>query len=516
MPLLDVVTSGPYNVLYVSAFAVGLWLAWGEGRRRNLPTGPWLALLAAVALGGVAGSKALRFDLVVGEIGEKTVLGALLGGLLALHAGRRFLRLDLGALDALVPAVPAAVAIGRIGCFLAGCCHGLPATVPWAVASTDHPGALVHPAPLYEAAAVLLLVAVLSRLRPALRNPGSLSLAFGVGYGALRLVFEFWRCGGPDALGMRVAQWSMAGATLVGATLLWRRERSARRRSSALDSARSSVSRTAALIAVVLVTTALGAAWLTPLEAVAILFVTAVALAANLPTFGPGRRPATACGVAALLLAGPPPATESPFPRSYVTVGGSAMGGSYQETCGGSHDYGAVGFSAGYTRETSPNTSYSVRIQAFTGEDTEDAGVFRMPLRGIAVKGSVDSKYVGLTLGGTFGDLVFDGEEHHSFLVAGLRFGSLSKVFLEGRLADHEPSGFPGPLVQVGIGGRISKTGSTARLGLSDTGVYVTANFVTSSGFELEPFLSYGDSQFYNFGLVVRKRFGKGARPVMD
>jgi phosphatidylglycerol:prolipoprotein diacylglycerol transferase len=480
-----------------------------------LPTGPWLALLAAVALGGVAGAKVLRFDLAASAFGDKTVLGGILGGLLALLAGRRFLRMEAQALDALVPAVPVAVALGRIGCLLAGCCHGRPASVPWAVASSAHPGELLHPAPLYEAALVVLLAYGLARFRPRQRKPGSLALAFVAGYCGLRFVLEFWRCGGPDAFGLRVSQWTTGMAVLVAGAWLRGRERVARPPQSALVRAGSSGARAVALVSVVLTMTALAAPSLTPLEAVAVLFVTAIALVANLPGSLGARRPATACGVGVLLLAAPTPPPESSYPRSYVTVGGSGMGGSYQEGCGGMHDYRAFGFSVGYTKATAPEMSYSVRAQVFGGEDTERGELRRMPIRGVTLKGSLDTKYLGVTLGGAFGDFLdFDADPQHAFLVAGLRVGS--KVFLEGRLADHEPTAFPGPVLQVGIGGRINKSGSLLRLGLSDTGLYLTANIVAGSGFEVEPFLSYGDERTHNYGLTVRKRFGKGARPVTE
>jgi hypothetical protein len=264
----------------------------------------------------------------------------------------------------------------------------------------------------------------------------------------------------------------------------------------------------------VIAATAFGGAWLTPLEGAAVLFVAAVATVASFPSLQ-DPRPARACGVGVLLLAAPAPPTVTPYPRSYVTVGGSGMGGRFQETCGGMHDYHAFGLSVGYTKEAAAEESYSVRAELFGGADTSRRDVVLTPIRGMTVKGSLETKYVGVTLGGTFGDLLdFDAEPRHAFLVAGLRVGS--KVFVEGRLADHEPTGLPGPMLQVGIGGRINKSGSLLRAGLSDAGLYLAANITTASGFELEPFLSYGDERTHNFGLVVRKRFGKGARPVTE
>ncbi|MBR5151869.1 MAG: prolipoprotein diacylglyceryl transferase, partial [Elusimicrobiaceae bacterium] len=67
--------------------------------------------------------------------------------------------------DFLIVAVPLGHALGRIGCFLAGCCYGKPTALPWGVRFTD-PHALVapelmgvalHPTQLYEAGLNFLL-----------------------------------------------------------------------------------------------------------------------------------------------------------------------------------------------------------------------------------------------------------------------------------------------------------------------------------------------------------------------
>jgi phosphatidylglycerol:prolipoprotein diacylglycerol transferase len=67
--------------------------------------------------------------------------------------------------DVLAPGVILGQAIGRLGCFAAGCCYGKAATVPWAVTFTDAAVRNVgtpmdtplHPSQLYESILAFLL-----------------------------------------------------------------------------------------------------------------------------------------------------------------------------------------------------------------------------------------------------------------------------------------------------------------------------------------------------------------------
>ena len=84
--------------------------------------------------------------------------GALLGGvLIVLVAWQRRVRI-LELADLFIPAVLLGLGLGRIGCFLNGCCYGRPTTLPWAVAGRG--GAACHPTQLYETAACLALFAL--------------------------------------------------------------------------------------------------------------------------------------------------------------------------------------------------------------------------------------------------------------------------------------------------------------------------------------------------------------------
>ena len=70
--------------------------------------------------------------------------------------------------DAVAPAMVLGIGIGRIGCFLNGCCFGLPTHAPWAVtfpagsySTYVFPGSAIHPSQLYLAGAGFLLFGVL-------------------------------------------------------------------------------------------------------------------------------------------------------------------------------------------------------------------------------------------------------------------------------------------------------------------------------------------------------------------
>lgn len=103
--------------------------------------------------------------------------------------------------DFMIVALPLGHALGRIGCFLAGCCYGRPTTMPWGVSFT-HPHTLVpqelqsislHPTQLYESAANLLLFFLLHKLYNKPHKKGSVLLMYVACYSLLRFVIEFFR-----------------------------------------------------------------------------------------------------------------------------------------------------------------------------------------------------------------------------------------------------------------------------------------------------------------------------------
>src|SRR5580693_2363108 len=87
--------------------------------------------------------------------------GRLVGGVLTILLYTHFQKMPLlPTLDTCAAALPVGHAIGRMGCFFAGCCYGKPTTEPWGVIFTNPTaaqlagtplGVHLHPTQLYEA-----------------------------------------------------------------------------------------------------------------------------------------------------------------------------------------------------------------------------------------------------------------------------------------------------------------------------------------------------------------------------
>lgn len=212
MRLVAIVLAGPYNQALAVAIVTALLFSWRAGRSAGLPMMRWTLVLLTALAAGYIGSRTLFLDFQPIAPGEKTNLGALLLGIPALVVGARALGLGAwNSLDLATRPTLGAMAIGRVGCFAAGCCAGTATTLPWAVADRD--GHLVHPVQLYEAAADVVLLLVLGRV--ARGRPGTRFLAATLGYTGIRFATEFVRAGRTQYMGLGIVQWSLLALALA-------------------------------------------------------------------------------------------------------------------------------------------------------------------------------------------------------------------------------------------------------------------------------------------------------------
>ena len=100
--------------------------------------------------------------------------------------------------DVMAPALAVGHAIGRIGCFFAGCCYGKPCDLPWAVTFTN-PDSLapvnipLHPTQLYSFSANLLIFIFLWAFRGRKRFDGQIFWIYVLLYGVTRSLIEIFR-----------------------------------------------------------------------------------------------------------------------------------------------------------------------------------------------------------------------------------------------------------------------------------------------------------------------------------
>jgi phosphatidylglycerol:prolipoprotein diacylglycerol transferase len=162
---------GAYAIFYQITFVAGALLIFYEGHRRKWPLLPWLIVIGFCAVGAIIGSKLAV--LALEELNEavqhwrlpystqKTYLGGILGGIAGVYLARRWQGFRYSVLDAFAITVPLALAIGRAGCLLSGCCFDTPTSLPWAVvyetSSTPYCIMLVEASPLLESARQFVL-----------------------------------------------------------------------------------------------------------------------------------------------------------------------------------------------------------------------------------------------------------------------------------------------------------------------------------------------------------------------
>lgn len=211
--------------------AVGAVLLYGL---TNLPV--LVRVVAAYADGSYVSFWAFLAD-VARCFGGFVFYGGLIGAVVAccLYSRRRGCDV-LGQLDLLAVAVPLFHVFGRIGCFMGGCCYGVEAD--WGPTFTSSPIPMANGVPrvpiqLFEAAGNLLVFAALLALfvKGAFRR--RLIAVYGIAYGTLRFVDEFWRgdayrgLWGPFSTSQWISLMLVAGSVILLIVLRRRRARCA-------------------------------------------------------------------------------------------------------------------------------------------------------------------------------------------------------------------------------------------------------------------------------------------------
>jgi phosphatidylglycerol:prolipoprotein diacylglycerol transferase len=230
-----------YGVLLTLAFAAGIWVARRRAAERGIGEERVLDVCMLILFSSILGARLLwvlthldqfraphgswtdalnpfRGGAYVGFAGLSVLGGVILATVSALAYLAWKKMPVLATADVLAPSVALGEGITRIGCFLNGCCYGLPCDAGFCLRfPTDSPaaisyhGAAVHPTQLYASAIGFLSFFVLSAL---LRRPpfaGAVFGAFLAIQGVQRLLLDLVRHQDESVI------WFHVGATPFGA-----------------------------------------------------------------------------------------------------------------------------------------------------------------------------------------------------------------------------------------------------------------------------------------------------------
>jgi phosphatidylglycerol:prolipoprotein diacylglycerol transferase len=231
-----------YGVLVALGFLAGLSITVKLARKSGLDAEKVTNLAVYVALGGLIGAKLLMIafdwpDIQVFSLATLQAAGVFQGGLiLALLTAFFYIRHNklpaLAVSDAFAPGVAIGHAIGRLGCFAAGCCWGKECHLPWAV-TFKNPEASgltgvplnvpLHPAQLYESVTEALLFAFLYWRYGKPHSPGQIIGLYLLISSIIRFLIEFERFHEqalPFGLPLSITQWIAIGLAIAGAIIL--------------------------------------------------------------------------------------------------------------------------------------------------------------------------------------------------------------------------------------------------------------------------------------------------------
>jgi prolipoprotein diacylglyceryltransferase len=229
-----------YGVALALGFTAGIAVARRRAPRAGLDPERVIALSLLILVTGVAGARALFVATHLERFREPpaawtdALLSAdglsVLGGL-ALAAATSLFWLRARGLpvlryaDLLAPSVALGEAITRIGCFLDGCCPGVPTDVPWGVRAGAH---LVHATQLYLAVLAVAIFAVLLAIARRAPRAGTVFFALLALAGLGRLALDPLRAYETPAIAATNALLALAIAGVGAAGLLFGAAQSSR------------------------------------------------------------------------------------------------------------------------------------------------------------------------------------------------------------------------------------------------------------------------------------------------
>lgn len=196
-----------YGLMIGLGIVASLLLSWRRARARGLSEEDVTSVTVWALLGGFLGAKLL---FILTELptflrnprafltGGYVVYGGILAAVpVLIFWSRKKKSSTLAWMDLLLPGVALAQSLGRIGCFLAGCCYGKPTDSPlgvvFPVGSLAPAGVRLLPTQLFSSAGDLMLCALLLLAEGKDKREGATTGRYLLFYGVGRFLIEFLR-----------------------------------------------------------------------------------------------------------------------------------------------------------------------------------------------------------------------------------------------------------------------------------------------------------------------------------
>ncbi len=223
--------NGPF-VLYTHDFftsmglLVGLLLYYHELRRRGMLGYKIFWISLAAIFGGGLGCRLITawehlpyytsqgdvpFSYLVAHSG-KSIIGGIAGGYLAIKLSKKLLNYNISTGDCYAAAIPLAMAIGRVGCFLSELPLGKPTNLPWGIAASEEAAQhfttcpycqqKMHPSMIYEIIFHLAAFVLILRYRHLVIVQGDTLKLYLLVAAIFRFFIEFVRANPEQILGL--------------------------------------------------------------------------------------------------------------------------------------------------------------------------------------------------------------------------------------------------------------------------------------------------------------------------
>jgi len=225
----------PHIFFEAIAYTVSLQLVLRNVRKDTIAPSQRSSVIVGGMLGALIGAKVLvllqHIDLAWQNLQlllllflqGKTVVGALLGGLIGVELTKKIIGVHRSTGDVFVYPLILGTAIGRVGCFLTGLSdktYGIATKLPWGIDFGD--GIPRHPTQAYEMIFLLILMIFLHVRSRYPRAEGDLFKFYLVSYLGFRFLIDFIKPDFRPLLGLSAIQIACFMAILVYHRSIWR------------------------------------------------------------------------------------------------------------------------------------------------------------------------------------------------------------------------------------------------------------------------------------------------------